>query len=61
MEQDNIDEYYISVIPTILGEGTRLFGKVLNEMRLHLKKAQHYNGIVELVYERTHDFDLLSG
>lgn len=46
-----IDEYYISVIPTILGSGIRLFGETANEIRLRLLHTQAYNGITELVYE----------
>lgn len=45
-----IDEYYISVIPTILGGGIRLFGTSPEEIRLKLIRTQTYNGITELVY-----------
>lgn len=45
-----IDEYYISVIPTILGSGIRLFGEITNEIKLRLVRTQAYNGIVELIY-----------
>ena len=51
--QDNlIDEYYISVIPTILGDGIRLFAPGSNELKLKLKSTQSYNGITELIYTR---------
>ena len=51
--QDNlIDEYYISVIPTILGDGIKLFEPVSNELKLKLKSTQSYNGITELIYTR---------
>lgn len=50
--RDNlIDRFHISVIPTILGKGIRLFGENENEIKLQLVKTQHYNGIVDLVYE----------
>lgn len=52
METDLIDEYYISVIPTILGSGIRLFGTVRDEIKLKLISTQTYNGIVELIYTR---------
>ncbi|WP_302999992.1 dihydrofolate reductase family protein [Thomasclavelia spiroformis] len=51
--QDNlIDEYYISVIPTILGDGIRLFAPGSNELKLKLKSTQSYSGITELIYTR---------
>lgn len=49
---DLIDRYYISVIPTILGGGTRLFGETEKEIRLSLTETKSYNGITDLVYER---------
>lgn len=45
-----IDEYYISIIPTILGSGIRLFEKIPKEIKLKLVRTQAYNGITELVY-----------
>ena len=50
-----IDEYYISVIPTLLGSGIRLFEEKSTEQRLELVSTQNYNGIVELVYKRRKD------
>lgn len=47
-----IDRFHISVIPTILGGGVRLFGPLDRAFGLHLVKTEHYNGIVDLVYER---------
>lgn len=49
---DLIDEYDISIIPTVLGSGVRLFGKTPGEQRLKLVSAHSGNGIVELVYRR---------
>lgn len=51
MEEDLIDRYYISVIPTILGDGIRLFGNMEKEIKLQLIKTQTYNGITDLVYQ----------
>lgn len=50
VQADLIDEYYISVIPTILGSGIRLFGISSNEIKLKLISTRNYNGIVELIY-----------
>lgn len=47
-----IDEYYISVIPTLLGDGIRLFEDKSTEQKLELVSTQNYNGIVDLVYKR---------
>ena len=47
-----IDEYYISIIPAILGDGIPLFGKRETEIQLQLKYTRTYNGITELVYVR---------
>lgn len=52
IQADLIDEYYISVIPTLLGSGIRLWGKTDKEIRLKLVRTQSYNGISELVYIR---------
>ncbi|MBD5148103.1 MAG: dihydrofolate reductase [Oscillibacter sp.] len=45
-----IDEYDISVIPTILGSGIRLFEAIPKEIKLNLTRTQVDDGIVELVY-----------
>lgn len=50
MENRLIDEYYISIIPTILGSGIRLFDKLSSEIKLKLVHTQTYNGITELIY-----------
>lgn len=52
VQNDLIDEYYISVIPTVLGSGIRLFGTTPDEIKLKLISTQTYNGIVELIYTR---------
>lgn len=48
---DLIDRYHITVIPTILGNGVRLFEKHSTEHLLRLISTEHYNGMVDLVYE----------
>lgn len=52
METDLIDTLHISVIPTLLGDGVRLFGPPEKEQKLRLVKTQSYNGITDLVYEK---------
>ena len=51
MREELIDIYYISVIPTLLGKGIRLFGELENEQKLFLIKSKSCNGIVELIYQ----------
>lgn len=46
-----VDRYHLSVIPTLLGKGVRLFGVLPEEQRLTLVLTRNHNGIVELVYE----------
>ena len=52
IDEDMIDKYYISIIPTILGGGIRLFEKTKQEIKLKLSKTQTYNGITDLIYVR---------
>ena len=48
-----IDCYYITVIPTLLGSGIRLFDNgAAEEIKLKLIKTQSYNGMTDLVYIR---------
>ncbi len=46
-----IDEYTITVMPTILGDGIRLFETSEDERKLKLLSTRAYNGIVDLTYE----------
>lgn len=52
MKENLIDVWHISVIPTLLGSGIRLFGELDEERKLRLVRTQSYNGITDLVYER---------
>ena len=47
---DQIDEFCISIIPTILGSGIKLFPDLSSQKQLKLLKTKSYNGIVDLVY-----------
>lgn len=51
-EADLIDRYHISVIPTLLGTGIRLFVPGTTEQPLKLIASESYNGITDLIYER---------
>lgn len=52
VREDIIDCYYITIIPTILGSGIRLFEKIDREIKLSLVKTQSYNGMTDLIYIR---------
>ncbi|MEL7533135.1 MAG: dihydrofolate reductase family protein [Bacteroidota bacterium] len=53
MEHDLIDEYIISVIPAILGQGTRLFKGGSPALAIRFVSVQHYEtGLVQLRYVR---------
>lgn len=52
IEKDLIDSYHITVIPTLLGKGIKLFQGSHEEIKLKLLETKSYNGMVDLVYER---------
>ena len=52
VQEDLLDVYHISVIPTILGAGLPLFAEICQKIKLKLRSTQVYNGIVESVYVR---------
>ena len=52
VREDVIDRYYITVVPTILGSGIRLFGRNEHEIKLRLLKTQTYDGMTDLIYEK---------
>jgi len=52
MQNQMIDEYHISMIPTLIGKGTRLFEDFDQEKRLSLIKTYVYNGIVDIEYQK---------
>ncbi len=51
LDADAIDVFHLSVIPTVLGGGIKLFDEH-TEHKLKLIKTQTFNGIVDLIYER---------
>lgn len=54
VQADLIDEYDITVIPTLLGSGIRLWDESGNggETKLRLVRTQSCNGMIELIYTR---------
>lgn len=52
VNEDLIDCYYITVIPTLLGSGIRLFENGKAQIKLKLLNTQAYNGMIDLVYAR---------
>lgn len=52
VNENLIDCYYITVIPTLLGAGIRLFENGRHEIKLKLLRTQSYNGMTDLIYIR---------
>ena len=52
VNNDLIDDYYITIIPTLLGSGIRLFDNGKHEIKLRLLNTQSYNGMADLIYTR---------
>ena len=52
LKEGRIDKLWLSVIPTVLGKGVRLYPELGLELPLKLVGTEHYNGIVDLVYEK---------
>ena len=52
LKEGRIDRLWLSVIPTVLGKGVRLFPDMEQEFPLKLVGTEQYNGIVDLVYEK---------
>lgn len=52
MEADEIDEYHITIMPVLLGNGIRLFEGKKGEVPLRLQKSRIENGVLDCVYVR---------
>lgn len=49
-----IDEFIITIIPILLGDGIPLFNKVFNEIKLDLIHTRRYNnGLIQLSYKKS--------
>lgn len=52
LREDLIDRLQLTIIPTLLGDGVRLFDQLPQEQPLQLAHTRTDNGMVELTYER---------
>lgn len=53
MKKNLIDEYIISIIPIILGDGIRLFKQKLEDFKINLKNCVNFDsGLVQLHYTK---------
>lgn len=52
IEKDLIDRYHITIIPTILGSGIRLFNRFDQPLLLKHISNESINGMVDIIYER---------
>lgn len=53
LKQDLIDEMIISVVPILVGEGTRLFKSGRPEQKLELLNIKHFDtGLIQTYYKR---------
>ena len=52
LKEGRIDKLWLSIIPTVLGKGVRLFPEFSQAVPLKLVETEHWNGIVDLVYEK---------
>ena len=52
MREGMIDEFYLSVIPAILGEGIPLFTGGEMPLKLHFLESRTENGIIEIRYRK---------
>lgn len=52
VKEDLIDEYQITTVPLILGNGIRLFEKNNKKIRLELKETREENGLILGIYAK---------
>ncbi len=54
IEEDLIDAYILTTIPTLLGSGIPLFRGSAQTLNLHLKETRPFDGLAQGVYTRHH-------
>ncbi|MBQ0837583.1 dihydrofolate reductase family protein [Lactiplantibacillus pentosus] len=52
VEQDLVDEYYLTIMPILLGDGVRLFDRHEKSLPLRLVSSSSENGVVTAIYQR---------
>ncbi|MGE9971981.1 dihydrofolate reductase family protein [Candidatus Pseudoscillospira sp. SGI.172] len=52
LKEGRIDQLWLSIIPSLLGKGVRLFQEIPKELQMKLVGTELWNGIVDLVYEK---------
>ena len=52
LKEGRIDQLWLSIIPSLLGKGVRLFHEIPKELQMKLVGTELWNGIVDLVYEK---------
>ena len=56
LKADLIDEFIISVIPILVGNGTKLFNDGRPEMKLELVSVKSFDkGLIQMHYKRIED------
>lgn len=52
IKENLIDEYQLSIMPTILGSGIRLFNDKNELIKLHFVNSKAENGVIHCVYSK---------
>lgn len=52
MEDGLVDEYHLTIMPVLLGDGVRLFPQGLPGQRLSLSAVRTENGVVDCIYQK---------
>lgn len=52
VKENLIDEYQITTVPVILGNGIRLFGENNKKIKLELKDMKEENGLMMVIYAK---------